>query len=241
MNISRREGRQAIKDNMKYLFLILITTNVFASNWMPLSKIQALSSQAYQLESDCKKQSQEQCLDVGNSPEIVSLGFTSLTDKFSKSQVEACLDADDCETKFQALICEDSQETSIKNLDLLEVYCSKFLYKELAINSAGFSAYQANKLAAAQMAGAFAQAKSLRECGGKVMDLLLIRNAPKGLTTSQIKQMVLTYAPIKGLLETGSLNSAKEEIQAITPDGLLVTAGDKTALIAKVDECIGGN
>jgi hypothetical protein len=83
------------------------------------------------------------------------------------------------------------------------------------------------------------QAKKLRDCGGRVMDVLLVRNSTKGLTTAQVKQIVATYAPVKALLETGSLNSAKEEILAVSADGLLITEEDKTALIAEINSCIG--
>ena len=71
--------------------------------------------------------------------------------------------------------------------------------------------------------------------GKRVIALFLVRNSTKSLTTGQVKQLNATYSAIKDLLETGSLVSAKEEINALTPDGVLVTEGDKTELIAEID------
>jgi len=223
---------------MKFLILLLVSLTASASNWMPLSKIQSQSLQAYQLEEDCTKLG-EQCLDVGDEPEIVKEGFTSLQDNYSKSEVESCLDEADCQSKHEAKICTDSGETSIKNLELLEVYCSKFLSKSLVKDNSGWSGFKAGKATEAQLEAGISLATNLRKCGERVMALMLVRNQPKGLTTTQVKQLVSAYASIKGLLESGSLASAKEEIQAVTADGVLVTNADKTALSAEIDKCLG--
>lgn len=174
---------------MKYLFLAFITLTAMASNWVPESKIQSHSSQAYQLESECLK-SGELCFDVGDEPEIVSAGFASVSES------------------------------------------------ELVTDEEGFLAYKAGKLQQSNMAAALAAAKKIRNCGESVIDLILVRNQAKGLSTSQVKIMVGTYAPIQGLLTSGSLVSAKEEILNVTADGVLVTEGDKTALAARIDECL---
>lgn len=115
---------------MKYLFLILISLPLFASNWMPVSKIQSKSNEAYQLESDCVKTG-EQCFDVGDEPDIVALGFTVLKDEYDKKDQESCLDPDDCELKFQALVCSKIEYEKIKNIDQLKVYCVKLIGKSL--------------------------------------------------------------------------------------------------------------
>lgn len=224
---------------MKTLFLLcLLSFTAFASNWVPVSKIESQSAQAYQLQSECQK-SGEQCLDVGDEPEVVSKGFASIEDDWSaKTQVESCEGQEACQSALEALVCEVGQ-AFIKG-DFTEVYCSANLGKKLVVNSAGFASYKAQETAKAQYAAALAQAKKLRECGTQVLDLVLVRNAGKTLNTTQVKAMVGIYAPIKGLLETGSLNSAKEEVQAIEPDGTLVTVGDKAAVVSAIDSCIGG-
>jgi hypothetical protein len=128
-----------------------------------------------------------------------------------------------------------------------EAYCSKFLgyekkltgLKVLQKNDAKLAAYNSQKIAKANLEAALGQAKKLRECGERVMGLMLVRNQPKGLTTAQVKQLVAGYKDIKALLESGSLVSAKEEILAVNADGVLVTEADKAALAAEVDKCLG--
>lgn len=223
---------------MRFLFLLLISFSAMASNWMPLSKIQSLSNQAYQLQSSCEATG-EQCFDVGDEPQIVSLGFVSLEDNYLKADEQSCLDAEDCSAKFLALVCTEEDWTKIQNNDLLQVYCVKLAGKNLVKDLDSFNSYKASQAVLNAQKGALEQAKTLRLCGSAVMDLVLVRNATKGLTTNQVKQIVNLYAPIKGLLETGSLNSAKEEVQAVTPDGTLITEGDKTAVISAIDVCLG--
>jgi hypothetical protein len=223
---------------MKSLLLFLISFSAMASNWMPLSKIQSLSTQAYQLQSTCEATG-EQCLDVGEEPGIVSLGFVSLEDNYLKSETLDCVDVEDCSAKFLALVCPGEDWTKIQNNDLLQVYCVKLAGKKLVKDLESFDSYKASQASLNAQKQALGQAKSLRECGSSVMDLVLVRNASKGLNTTQVKAMVGIYAPIKGLLETGSLNSAKEEVQAVEPDGTLVTSGDKVAVISAIDVCLG--
>jgi hypothetical protein len=223
---------------MKLIILLLISLPTLASNWVPVSKIESRSSQAYQLKADCENRSGEQCLDVGDRFEQVALGYATLQDHYEKTKTETCADPQDCEAKFQALDCTQ-EYAKIKNLDLLQVYCTKLVGKKLVLDEAGWSAYEAAMNAENAFKAALDSAKALRECGTRVMDLVLVRNASKVLNTTQVKAMVGIYAPIKGLLETGSLNSAREEVQAIEPDGTLVTSGDKVAVIAAIDKCLG--
>lgn len=65
---------------MKFLFLaFLISFSAMASNWMPVSKIQSQSVQAYQLESECLKTG-EQCIDVGDDPRVVAFTQVEIVD-----------------------------------------------------------------------------------------------------------------------------------------------------------------
>lgn len=239
---------------MKYLFLAFITLNVMASNWMPLSKIESLSSQAHQLEADCKK-SGEQCLDVGDEPEIVKLGFTSLApamgDDTSKpiyeaeSQVEVCSGIEECQTQLNLKTCGDGYLKFI-DAEYTKTYCTtvtgfeqKEVGKALVKDLTAFNAYKAAQAQVQALNNGIAQATSAMDCGRKVQAHLLVRNAPKGLTKPQVKQLVSAYKDIKNLLDTGSLASAKEEIEAATADGVIITTGDKAALVAQINTCLG--
>lgn len=78
----------------------------------------------------------------------------------------------------------------------------------------------------------------LIDAGKRVIALFNLRNETKSLTGEQIAQLVTTFASIKGLLETGSLKTAKYLIGQVVADGVIVTDGDKTALIAELDKWI---
>ena len=80
--------------------------------------------------------------------------------------------------------------------------------------------------------------KKKMECGRSAIALMVIRNVPKNLTRAQKKTMKETYRDTKEFLELGALQEAKEELEASTPDGVIVTDADKVAIIAKIDECL---
>lgn len=221
------------------LGILFIATPAFAGNWMPVSKIQAQSSQAYELESECKSRSSEQCLDLGSDVEMVKLGMVSLVNDWGpESEVESCSDESDCTAKLAAKSCPEPLQ---KFADALwtKVYCVELLGKQIVKDSAAYTAHLSAQAASAALESALKQAKALQECGKRVMALMLVRNQPKGLSTAQVKSIVSTYAPVEALLDSGSLVSAKEEIQAVSADGVLVTEADKTALTQEIDKCLG--
>lgn len=238
---------------MKYLILItLLFSNLcFAENWLNHSKILQASKEAYSLEKDCERISNEKCFDLGEYPSSVYSEIDLEVDdetksNYSKSEVQACADSAACDLIHSTKVCLDAQEYSIKNYELLQVYCSKFLsfdkklIKSIALDASKLSAYQAELATKATLQAkeaAIAYAQKLMACGNKVVAYMLVRNQPKALTTSQVDSLVQTYAPIKGLLETGSLTTAKEKILAVVADGVVVTEADKAALIAEIDLC----
>jgi len=238
---------------MKYLILtlILFSTQLKAENWLNQSKIKSGSQEAYSLQKDCERISNEPCFDLGVYPSSIYSEVDIEVDDtlkpiHSKNEVESCLSIEDCDSKHALKTCLDPLESSIKNYDLLQVYCSKFLsydkklIKSIALDAVKLSAYQAEQTTKAALQvkeSAIAYAQKLMACGNKVLAYMLVRNQPKLLTTTQVDQLVQTYAPIKGLLETGSLNTAKEKIAAVVADGVVVTESDKAALISEIDLC----
>lgn len=228
---------------MKTLILFLISFSALASNWAPISKIQSQSLEAYQLKSDCESRSQEQCIDIGDEPEALKQGFVSLENDWGPEQeVEACDGQMLCQSALEAKSCKGGLQKFIDQA-FTKVYCVQLIGKKLVKDAAGFASYKAEQAQSAALAFALSQAKKIRECGQGVMDLLLVRNAQKNppLSTTQVKQVVGVYAPIKGLLETGSLKSAKEEVEKVEPDEVLITKDDKEAIIGAIDLCLGGH
>ena len=238
---------------MKYLiFSFLFFSNLaFAENWLNKTKILSASKEAYSLQSDCERNSGEKCFDLGVYPSSIYSEVDIEVDdetkpNYSKSEIEACASLLDCDSKHALKTCLDPLESSIKNYDLLQVYCSKFLsydkklIKSIALDATKLSTYQSELAIKATLQAkeaAISYAQKLMACGNKVVAYMLVRNQPKALTTSQVDTLVQTYAPIKSLLETGSLTTAKEKIAAVVADGVVVTESDKTALIAEIDLC----
>lgn len=239
---------------MKYLiFSFLLFSNLaFAENWLNHSKILTASKEAYSLKADCERNSGEKCFDLGNNPSSVFSEIDVEVDdytkpNYSKSEIESCLSFDDCDSKFAVKSCLDSLENPIKNYDLLQVYCSKFagydkkLEKSIGLDSVKVSALNAQKAIEAQAATKEAGiqfALKRIECGKRVIGLLVLRNSTKTLTTANVAQINTVYAPIKGLIDTGSLITAKEQMNLIVPDGTLITQEDKDELVQEITKCL---
>lgn len=166
---------------------------------------------------------------------------------YSKSEIEACEDQSDCESKNLTKSCLDVEEYVLMSDGYSEIYCSKLLryeqkksgIKTIVVNEIKRDAYESLKLEKETQEAAIKMAMKAINHGQRVIALLIVRNASKGLTTAQIGEMNLTYAQIKGLLETGSLLTAKEKIELITPDGTIVTEADKTALVSEINKFLG--
>jgi hypothetical protein len=236
------------------LALTVFSMNAIAcKNYLPLSEaVKAVNLEAGAGKIQCKDLPSEQCLCfdgiVWQAAEIVDVMIDDTANPImSKSEAEPCSGQADCQLKLGVKECSDSEETAYIDEGFTEVYCSKITgypqiasgSKKLQNNPTKMATYEAQVAAEKAQSDAIAQAKQAMACGEDVIALLLVLNVPKGLTTAQIKQVNQTYADIKDLLETGSLVSAREEIQAVTPDGTLVTEADKIALTAKIDECLG--
>lgn len=242
---------------MKYLILTLLffTKLTYAENWLNHSKIKSGSVEAYSLKADCERISGEKCFDLANYPSTVFSEFDvevddTLKPLYSKSEIQSCASIEECDQIHSSKTCSNELETSIKNYELLEVYCSRFLgyekklEKTIQLDSQKLSAWQsqeANK--ATERAREMAIQASIKriECGKRIIGIIVYRNSLKSLTTAQVGQLNTSYAPIIGLISTGSLITAREAIQAHVPDGTVITEQDKTEALAEADKCINLN
>lgn len=121
---------------------------------------------------------------------------------------------------------EDGNQTGTGNHD-----CDRYTFP------ADYTIELTNAQAEKDMNDGIATALAAQDCGRVVKALMVVRNASKTLTAGQKKQIIQDYSTIIGLLDSGSLTTAKEEIDNTTPDGVRITAGDIAALSAKIDEC----
>lgn len=241
----------------KILFFIsyLVLTNCFAENWLNHSKIKAGSIEAYSLKTDCERISGESCFDLGNYPSSVFSEFDIEVDDlskptYSKNEVQQCSNNEECDQIHLNKICSNELESSIKNYELLEVYCSRFLgyekklEKTIQLDQAKFSAWQsqkANEETARLREDGIQRALKRINCGERVVALMVLRNSSKTLTTTQIGQVNQTYGMIRTLLGTGSLVTAREQMAQVAVDGVMVTSEDKSELLSETDLCIASN
>jgi hypothetical protein len=233
---------------VKILFLLLLSLPALACN-NPVSIVEAqkaVDSLPFKAH-DCKWGEVDcLCYDTVDwrAAEIVD-NYVNGTPIYTINSQVSCLDEADCKLKQSELVC-DEVFVSAYRLDNPQAYCFRLdgyeqvlSGKKLQNNSTKLAQALAQEAARAQLEAGIQVAQRLRACGERVMALMLVRNQPKNLTTAQVKQLVSSYAGIKGLLESGSLNSAKEEIQAAVADGVLITNADKAALSAEIDKCLG--
>lgn len=232
----------------KILLLSLLSLSVHAENWVSIPELG--TNQAHQMKSDCERNGQE-CFDIGELPHSVySVTQIDVDDYnkpiYSKSQVSICESIEDCDAKFVALVCIDKDESSIKNYDLLQVYCSKVVGYEqkkkdvISLDSVKKSAYDSEQLAKAQESYEnykISIALKKMDCGKRVIAKLVVLNSMKNLTTEQVAVMNGSYSTIKTLLETGSLETARINIQNAVADGSIILESDKNELVKTLDSC----
>lgn len=86
---------------------------------------------------------------------------------------------------------------------------------------------------------AIAQKLRNMEFGKRILAIVAIRNDSKNLQPADVVSLSNTYAPIQALLLNGSIATAKAQIEAITPDGTLVTQADLDAILAEINAYLG--
>lgn len=162
----------------------------------------------------------------------------------TRSLIETCSGEQDCKDKVLAKECIDGR-TAYYNAEYSEVWCNKITGynkkasgRKIVVEDATKKAqYETQKAQEKADKMAMAAASKALECGKKVISRMLIQNKPKDLSKAQVRNLVKTYKDIKNLLDTGSLESAREDILAVAINEPVVTQADKDALIAELDAC----
>lgn len=237
---------------MKNFILILLSffsLNAF-SQWS--SEISTSASVNYDSKRTCELIEKSNCYDFLNCPrEFCDIVDNVVLDYVKKENTQPCNLLEntesleefnqykDCDDKFSVLACE--QGTPIKNYDQLEVYCAvevmKVDGKKLVESPEKKAAYEAKIQAEKAKEEALALVAKARKCGSSAIDLMVLRNAQKGLSVEQKKQMAKSTSDIINLLQVGSLDAAIEEIEASVADGVIITAQDKVEVVNAIKAC----
>lgn len=189
----------------------------------------------------CEEKPEEKCFCVDEvDPYTSELVDNIVLDYIAKSNEITCSDELDCDAKFIEISCSLDEE-KIKNYDLLSVYCAKPIYKidgkKLAENAEKKAAYKAAQASKKQLEIELAQVQKARDCGSRAINVMSLRNAKKGLSKEQRKQILTIYEDIKNMLDVGSLDNAKDAINSATADGILITEADKSSMIESIIGC----
>lgn len=89
------------------------------------------------------------------------------------------------------------------------------------------------------LAAALKAAKAAMSAGQSIIEMVSIRNASKGINTTQTLAFVQAFAGIMALLQVGALETAKEQVLLITPNEL-VTQDDLDYVVGLLTAAIGG-
>ena len=189
----------------------------------------------------CEDKPEEKCFCVDSvDPWASELVDNEVIDYISKLNETSCSDIADCDAKFIELSCSLDEE-KIKNYDLLSVYCAKPIYKidgkKLVENAEKKAAYEAAQASKKQLEIELVQVQKARDCGSRAINVMSLRNAKKGLSKEQRKQILTIYEDIKNMLDVGSLDNAKDAINSATADGILITEADKSSMIESIVGC----
>lgn len=127
---------------MKFLLLFLISFSLHAGY---MSKVDI---------EDCNKSDRvfhtkastciDDCYEIPRDYQCET--HVTIPDKNLKDKAENCYTEEQCDDAFPTLVCDDGF-TPIKNYDLMEVYCTKFVSKHIAIDQAKKNAYDLIKQA----------------------------------------------------------------------------------------------
>lgn len=229
---------------MKIILLAFITLSTMAI-FQKEQFVSDCSKIPFVRKIDCEKDGSS-CVEMNNvNCEYAKIELQDFTETDFSSPIyddvnaESCSDEQDCQDKSALKICDTENEYYVSIVDN-QVLCRKVTYSEITLqrnvvveDAAKKADYDAKK--AKESAIKLAQSKI--DCGQEVIAYLTVLNAPKGLTTDQIKTMNQTYSGIKNLLETGSLETARIEILNVVADGTLITESDKTNLVSQLDSC----
>ena len=170
------------------------------------------------------------------------LEITPSDSKYAKMQID-CADQAECDSKlldwinkqkfFKGVWNDDAigSIVSKQEIDLEENEVTKYFHpSNFSIEQKDISAELAEQ--------ALEQAIQQKiNCGESTVKYIAKNNVKKQLTKAQRKQMIKTYADILDQLKAGAVDIAKEDIQSVQADGIIVTDEDKTSIINFLTEC----
>lgn len=232
--------------------------NIYANAGTPFFPVGKTNAKTYYKDkAKCEAQEGQACYDItGKDLRFHSVQTGEVDDPSkpiykTKYNVTACSNSQDCANKLSAEaspFCEEGDYPQIKENSLMPGYSyfcagitgyeqieAQVLVEDAALKAQILAADQAKKTLEEQI-----QARTKRiNFGTRIVALMGVRNDSKSLTAEQSASFLQTYGPIMQMLQAGALDTAKTQIEGITPDGTVTTQADKDALLAEINSYLG--
>lgn len=241
---------------MKYLSLVVLMFSVTSkANWVSGEQIGQPGASVYANRADCAVNGGEPCFDVTGKPQDEYSVQTVQVDDPSKPLYGPALNV---QGGFADLVsCEAAQAGHCDGVDpgyavrsrcrsvgdpvtAYELYCIAVepqSYEQMSVQRLlPDAAKRAEKSARLARRAAVRQVLARKRFGERLSAEMAVRNAQKGLTVGQKKQVRQTLADIIAALGQGDLDGARAEAAELSPDGVRLTQSDKDWALAEIDE-----
>lgn len=221
---------------MKRLVILLLTLpsigSAECSNFIAKSEIaKALALQPNAGAVACSGSEDCVCFDHVKDWSVMTWGDVDdlNSPKYVASQIVACAGKDECAAKLQEQKCDQGVIAYI-DADFKTVYCAVpngyNTKKALIVDAAKKAAKDAAQAKIQAIEDLISAGQKKQNVGQRMIAAIVAKNDKKGLTKAQRKQLTQNLQPIIALLQVGSIDAAKEEIQKLVPDGTLILQSD---------------
>lgn len=236
-----------------FILIFLFSCSAFAvENWFPVGKENAKT--VWTNKQKCEQAEGQTCFDITNKDPRFHEAQTSMVDDLSKPIMKPpynsinCDSDSDCYDKIAALECvlgDNPQRIKNEVLPGWTVSCTGVTGYEqmeqtvLVENAALKAQVLAADQAKADTEAAIAARQKRMAFGSRMVAYMGVRNDAKSLNEAQTVSFLSTYGPIMQMFQAGAINTAKAQIEAVTPDGTITTQADKDALLAEINAFLG--
>jgi len=244
---------------MKTLFFcitfLFCATGFAVENFFPVGKENAKT--VYTKQAKCEQVEGQPCFDVSNKDPRWHEAVVQTVDDQSKPiykpkyNLKACSTANDCQTKMSAEgqdYCQNGDMMAYEKNQVMPGY-SYFCYGITGYEQKQQTVLVENSDLKAQVLAAEQEKKQLEEqiaerrkkiaFGQRMIAYMGVLNDSKNLSVAQSQQFLQEVAPVMQLFQAGAIETAKDAISGITPDGTVITQADKDALLAEVNSYLG--
>lgn len=237
-----------------FIFTLLFSISAFAvENWFPIGKEGAKT--VWMQKAKCEKAEGQACYDISKKDPRFHEPQTSMVDNPAKPIYKPkydfvnCDSPSDCTQKAGSKTCLTGDHSTYEKNQMpipgYSLYCVGITGYEqmeqtvLVENSAKKTEVQASEAQKEAMDLKLEKLAKDAQFGSSMIGLVGVRLRDKNLTRAQTKQVMKDYRELIDLLKVGSIEHSKAEVESITPDGTLISQGDKDALLAEINAYLG--